>query len=155
MKLARVDQALEVCEQHLVRTGTLGTEIESFLTRHVLVLMCASFEEEIEKIVLERAANANDPALESFVRSALDVLFRSAKCGEIAGLLNRFGSNYKARFQECVNGTLAEIAWNNIVHNRHSAAHSSGSNLTFRELVDFYEKGHSILDHFREVLGSG
>lgn len=151
MKLAPVDHALEVCEQHLARTGTVGTEIESFLTRHVLVLICATFEKEIEKIVLERAANANDPALGSFLRHAVHALFRSLLCSEIAGSLNRFGPDYKARFQERVNGTPAEIAWNNIVQNRHVTAHSAGPNVTFRELVDFYEKGHSILDHFREV----
>jgi hypothetical protein len=151
MKLASIDRAIELCEEHLDRTHTRGTEIEAFLTRHLLIFICATFEEEIESIVLRRLGGSNDQHIESFAKSALDAVFRSMKTSEIAGLLNRFSPNYKERFQTRVNGTRAETYFNNIVLGRHSTAHSLGANVTLRELAGFYEEGHTILDAIQEI----
>jgi len=152
MRLAPIDRAITICEEHLERTQSRGTEIEAFLTRYLLVLMCATFEEEIEAMVLRRLGGSNDQRIESFAKSALDALFRSTKTGEIAGLLQRFSPEYKERFQARVNGTRAETYFNNIVLGRHSTAHSLGANVTLRELVDFYEEGHTVLDAIQEIL---
>ncbi|MFQ5444560.1 MAG: hypothetical protein ACE5EK_08080 [Nitrospinales bacterium] len=79
MKIATIDQAIQACESHLVNSNAKGTEIEAYLTRYLLVLMCSSFEEMIEKIVIERAQKSNDSHLVSFVRSSVGHLFRSIK----------------------------------------------------------------------------
>lgn len=153
MRLASIDRAIEICQEHLDRTNSRGTEVEAFLTRYLLVLMCAEFEEEIEGIVLRRLAGASDKHIASFAKSVLDVVFRSMKTSEIAGLLNRFSPEHKAQFQTLVNGTRAETYFNNIVLGRHSTAHSLGSNVTMRELVEFYDEGHRVLDAIQEVCG--
>jgi hypothetical protein len=79
MRLVRIDQAIEACQAHLENSGAIGTEIEAYLTRYLLVLICAAFEEEIESLIIERAARSGDPGLESFVRSAVGQIFRSLK----------------------------------------------------------------------------
>jgi hypothetical protein len=43
MRLLRIDQTLELCENHLTSTKAEGTEIEALLTRSLLVLICAEF----------------------------------------------------------------------------------------------------------------
>ena len=151
MKLAQVDRAIEICEEHLDATGSRGTEVEAFLTRYLLILICASFEEEIERIVIKRLSESKDPHIESFAKSALNAVFRSLKTSEIAGLLNRFSPDYKEEFHGRVAGTRAETFFNNIVLGRHFTAHSLGSNVTLGELVSFYEEGHTILDVVKEV----
>jgi len=151
MKLPSIDRAIEICQEHLDRTNSRGTEIEAFLTRYLLVFMCAAFEEEIEGIVLRRLAASNDRHIESFAKSALDAVFRSMKTTEIGGLLNRFSPGYKEEFKMRVNGTRAETYFNNIVLGRHSTAHSLGANVTIRELVEFYEEGHTVLDAIQEI----
>lgn len=151
MRLASIDHAIKTCEEHLDRTNARGTEIEAYLTRYLLTFICATFEEEIEKIVLQRIAGSSDPYIEAFAKSALDAVFRSIKTGEIAGLLNRFSPKHKEKFQTAVNGTRAETYFNNIVLGRHSTAHSLGANVTLRELVEFYEEGHTILDAIQEA----
>lgn len=151
MKLPRIDEAIDVCQEHLDKTSSFGTEIESFITRYLLILICAAFEEEIEKIIINRANKATDPDLSSFVKSCLKQVFRSIKTSEIAGLLNRFGSSYKELFQQKINNSKAEAYFNNIVVNRHNTAHESGSSLTFKELVEFYQEGHTVLDAIVEV----
>jgi hypothetical protein len=119
------------------------------------VLICAAFEEEIEALMVERAARSGDTGLESFVRSAVGQIFRSLKTSEIAGLLGRFGVPYRERFrQELSNNERAETFFNNIVTNRHDTAHSAGSNVTFAELVRFYSEGHVVLDAVKAALDS-
>jgi RiboL-PSP-HEPN len=151
MKLPHIDRAIDICAEHLDRTNSRGTEIEAFLTRYLLIFICAAFEEEIETMVLRRLSSSADPHIESFAKSTLDVVFRSTKTSEIAGLLNRFGPEYKEQFQSRVGGTRAETFFNNIVLGRHSTAHSLGANVTLRELVDFYEEGHTVLDVIQDV----
>jgi len=56
MRLVRIDQAIEACQAHLEKSGAIGTEIEAYLTRYLLVLICAAIEEEIESLIIERAA---------------------------------------------------------------------------------------------------
>ena len=154
MRLVRIDQAIEACQTHLENSGAAGTEIEAYLTRYLLVLICATFEEEIESLIIERAARSGDPGLESFVRSAVGQIFRSLKTSEITGLLGRFGVDCKDRFrQELSTNERAETFFNNIVTNRHDTAHSAGSNVSFSELVRFYSEGHVVLDAVKAALG--
>src|SRR5260370_33763156 len=118
MKLALVDRAIETCEEHLERTNSQGTKIEAFLTRYLLILICASFEEEIETIVIRRLSTSKDLHVEAFAKSALDAVFRSLKISEIAGLLNRFSPEFKEKFHDRLKGTKAETFFNNIVAGR-------------------------------------
>lgn len=152
MKISAIDQAIESCNLHLNECNAKGTEIEAFLTRYLLILICAQFEEKIKDILIKRAEKTKDMYLASYVRSSLAHIFRSIKTSEISGLLNRFGVDYKQKFQDNVSGTTEETFYNNIVTNRHLTAHNSGANLTFDELVDYYEKGHTIIDHVEEAL---
>jgi hypothetical protein len=146
MKLAQIDRAIEACTEHLAQTNSQGTEVEAFLAQYLAVMICGAFEEEIERIVVERLAASNDPEIEAFARSALDAVFRSTGIREISGLLNRFNPEVKKRFQDRICGTRAETFFTNIVTHRHQTVHSGGTNVTVRELADFYDEGHTVLD---------
>jgi hypothetical protein len=152
MKLTQIDRAIETCKEHLAQTNTQGTEVETFLAQHLVVMICGAFEEEIEKIVVQRLGASNDPEIEAFARSALDAVFRSTGIKEISGLLNRFNPEVKKRFQDRVCGTRAETFFSNIVTHRHQTVHSGGSTLTLRELADFYDEGHTVLDAISVAL---
>lgn len=153
MRIARIDQLLESCEEHLSSTKAFGTEIESLLTQSLLVLMCAEFEQAIKSIVEQKCATITDAAVREFIGSCTGQIFRSVKSGEIAGLLGRFGSDYKEAFKaEADDNQLAITFYNNIVTNRHVVAHSGGSSVTFGDLKQFYEQGHLVLDFFQNSL---
>lgn len=153
MKIAKIDQALEACEEHIARTSTAGTEIEALLTRAVLVLACSAFEEEIERMIENRADNLHDPAMAAFFKSCVSAVFRSTKSSELAGLLNRFGADFKTRFQDrSRENEKAVTFYNNIVVNRHGVAHTQSINVTLAELRQFYEEGHVVLDFLKETL---
>ena len=153
MRLLRVDEMLELCDRHLSSTGAQGTEIDVLLTRSLLVLICAEFEQAIEAIIQQRCSSINDDSVKEFVGSCVDAVFRSVKSSEIAGLLNRFGGSYKETFKLKTDANPAAVTfYNNIVTNRHSVAHADGGNVTFLDVKRFYEEGHVVLDFFRETL---
>lgn len=152
MKIDRIDEAIETCHEHLQKSGAAGTEIEAYLTRYLLILMHAAFEEHLKQVLVARCARTQDSHLEAFARSCTDTLMRSIKTSELAGLLGRFGDDYKQRFKNKVTNTKAETFFNNIVTNRHLTAHQGGANVTFKELVDFYEEGHTVLDALAEAV---
>lgn len=153
MRIARIDQTLEKCEEHLSSSSAYGTEIENLLTQSILVIMCAEFEQTIEDIVQQKCCSIEDSSIREFVGSCVSAVFRSVKSTEMAGLLNRFGSSYKEAFkQKAEDNQRAVTFYNNIVTNRHNVAHSEGSNATFREVKQFYEEGHIVLDFFQNAL---
>lgn len=153
MRIAKVDQALESCEEHIQRSNASGTEIEALLTRAVIVLTCSAFEEEIERMIERRADCLGDPAITSFFKSCVSAVFRSTKSSDLAGLLNRFGSSFKERFQSRAQAHEREVTlYNNIVVNRHGIAHTQSLNITLLELRQFYEEGHVVLDLLQETI---
>lgn len=152
MKLYNIDQALETCRLHLDITKTQNTPVESYLTRYLIVYICACFEEEIEGIVLQRVRVSSDLLISGFAESCLSQIFRSIKTSEISGLLGRFDAKCKAIFQEKVSGTIQETFYNNIVLNRHEVAHTKSLNVNFSDLVSYYEEAHKVLDHISTAL---
>jgi hypothetical protein len=155
MRLARIDAALEHCQKHLQTSGANGTDIEKYLTAHLVVLACASFEEAIEGAIKERAARSGDDVLTALVGSAVGIVLRSIKTNELAGVLNRFSEGHKKRFQErMANSPQAETSFNSIVAHRHTVAHASGFSLSFNDFVAYYEKGHPVLDAFKDVVSA-
>ncbi len=157
MRLQQIDRAITICEKHLTASGAFGTEIEIYLTGHLLVFICAAFEDHIEGLVNERASKSADTFLAAFVHSALNQLFRSIRTSEIAGLLGRFGEEHRERFQtemtKNAENARAATYFNNLVLSRHGTAHKAGSDLTFSELVEFYSEAHTVLDAVALVLG--
>jgi hypothetical protein len=133
--LLRTNAALEDCERHLVAVSAVGTEIESYLTQYLLVILCAEVQQELYSLAESRAATAKDEALTSFIALSSRKVLRSVKKSEIAGFLEMFGSGCKEKF----NGKIDEpsvVVYDNAVANRHDVAHKNGSQVTFKELKD-------------------
>lgn len=153
--MARIDTALEDCENHLAPSGSFGTSIESLLTYSLLVVIYAEFERQINSIVQQKYASIEDRWLREIVRSCIGNVSR-IKSGNLGDLLIRFGENRKAAFRKNLEASLgnqqAESFYNNLITNRHDTAHGVGSNLTFVDVKRFYEEGHIVLDFFREAL---
>lgn len=151
MNLMRVDAALEDCERHLETTKSHGTEIEAILTVYVSSVIYAAFEAQVRKTLAARvvAAVKEDAHVGNFATYASVRLIRSIKIGDLAGAAGWFHEDCKARFHAALDGE-SHAAWDNIVSNRHAAAHEDDSpvvsNMTFRELREAYSKAMTVLD---------
>ena len=153
MRLPVVDAEIELCEEHLRAAGAFDTEIETFLVRYLLVLICGRYEETIESLVVRRAERAGDAQVTQFVKSAVDRMVRSPKTSDIAGLLDRFGEEEKDRFREKVKDTRAELSFNGIVANRHAIAHGGTVQMTFEDLRKDYSRSLAVLEECASALG--
>lgn len=151
--MTAADTAIAVCEEHLTRTNSQNTEIESYLVKYLLVVICSEFEEMVVRTVEARAGNLQDAEMFTFVRSATAQLFRSLRISELAGLLGRFAPAIKEGFATSVNNTSAHAAFDTLVNNRMQVAHTTGVvNLTFGELKARYQESKDVVRHFAKAL---
>ena len=134
MKFTQLDNAMDVCKQHLDNTGARGTEIENYLVGYLLVNICSEFEIRLKKLVEIRAARSGDKHLHNFVMYASSRVIRSIKVGEIAGYLGGFGADWKTSFHDSVLDTPSHVGYDNIMTNRISVAHLTGTLMTFADL---------------------
>jgi hypothetical protein len=155
MKLPQVDATIAICEKHLAATNCKGSQIDLFLASYLAVYIHSAFEQEIERMIEARANHVGDPVLRQFMVSCTDAVFRSTKISEIAGLLNRFGDEYKALFHsEMTKEGRASSSWDSIVSHRHGIAHDSGTQIFVHEIVAYYDYGHLVLDAFSVALNA-
>jgi len=154
MKVPEIDAAIGECRRHLNDTESHGTEIEAFLTRYLLIRICARFEEFIKNALVRRASVTKDPFVESIVRSVAPRLVRSLLTSELKGLLRNIGEEYKATFDANLTDPLAETYYNNLVTSRHDTAHGPASTVTFGDLEAFYQKALVVLEAFEKALSS-
>lgn len=158
MQFARVDEALEECENHLEATDSFGTPIERLLSYSLLVIIYAEFEQSVEKTIREKYETIQDESLREFFRSfsgrdSRRILPRGIRSSDLSEFLARFGESYKSQFRSRLDvNPRQEVFYNNLIVNRHDTAHSSGSNATFLDIQSFYHEGHSVLDFFRETI---
>ena len=151
--MTAADAAVAICEKHLTDTKSLNTEVETYLVKYLLVLICSEFEEMVLRTVEARASNSPDTEIVTFIKSATLQLFRSLRIGELAGLLARFAPAVKAGFSANVNNTAAHAAFDTIINNRMQVAHTTGVvNLTFGELKLRYEESKIVVRHFAAAL---
>src|SRR6266481_7368207 len=128
MKLKPVDDTIVICQGHLGATGCRGTQIDIFLANYLAVQIHSAFQQEIERLLENRANHVGDPALREFMISCVNAIFRSTRISEIAGLLSRFGDKYKEMFKnEMQIQPRASTSWDSIVSHRHGIAHGSGN----------------------------
>jgi len=154
MTFPEVEDAIAACRKHLDNSNSKGTQIEAYLTCYLLVLICRTFENEIRRLVVERAKLAKDEDIVTFMTNSIST-YRSLKVSDIKGkLMGRFGKGHWDRFDEFLrNETTVVTGYSNIVANRHQVAHGGPVNMTLDELVQSYRNSEKVLAQLRTMLG--
>lgn len=142
--LLRTQLAFNNCKDHLNVSSAWGSEIEAYLTQHVLVILCADVQQEIYKVVENRADMADDVALKLYAVATCKRVLRSIGKGEVAGFVGYFGSDAKDYLNHNIDDEDVTI-YNNAVSSRHDVTHSSGTNVTFRELEEAISAARKII----------
>ena len=156
MRITRVDDTLESCQNHLDSLGYFNPDIDTLLAYSALVITYAEFERTVLDILQEKCDFIPDEAIRRFTYSFLGTMNRRIYSSDLSDVLKRFGDTYRTAFnnkiRESIEYERAETSYNNLISNRNYAAHSTGTNLTFGDVRTAYENGHVILDFFRETL---
>ena len=144
---------IAVCQNHLESTGAIATEVDSLLAYAVLVRVYAEFEQMIETIIAEKQSSIENVAYQERFDAASRSGRRGFRYRRLADRLEKFGAEYRDAFRTRANENQRSIAsYGNIITHRHAVAHGDVPSLTFREVKDFYETGHIVLDFFQETL---
>lgn len=152
MFLQKTNFAIQESEEHLEKSGNKGSAIESFLTQHILILLCAEMQQEIYKIVEQRLSSNSDQRIIRFGLVASQKLLRSVKKEEIAGYLCYFGDDLKDGFKNAF--TDQEVAiYNNAVNSRIDVAHRHGAVISFDDIKQAFMVAEKILLEVEKSLG--
>lgn len=108
------------------------------------MIMCAEIQQDIYKVVENRANLSGDPMLTNFTIYSSKKILRSVKKSELAGFVGGFGSEAKQFLNDNVDERDVSI-YNNAVDNRHNVAHGPGSRTTFRELEEAIEIAKKLI----------
>ena len=151
MLIPRIDQALELCEEHA--TAGVAGDVQVLLTQSLLVLMCAEFERKIQGMVEDRCASIADEAVQRFAVSCFESVFRSLRIAELSGLLGRFGEPHKKKFGDALDEKSKNM-YDSILSQRHAVAHGGNVNATLGDIRAYYTEAHKVLDCFKEALAA-
>jgi hypothetical protein len=151
MALADLDAIFDICQKHLSTTNSNDTEIDSFLTRYLLVYICGEYEKEIKEIIKRRVDKTDDKELASFVAEKVDV--RSLRISDIKGnILKPFSEKCVKFFDSKIRGGDSEIKYQNIVENRNLVAHGETVNMTFKELNESYKLATDVVKAISDAI---
>ena len=150
MRFDRIDRALERCEEHCKSAEPMNVEVKSLLTGSILILIYSEFERKIRSLILDRCSSVSDESIRKYIEKSTR---KSIKIGDLSGLLGKFGDLHKQEFQRRLNeNDRVKTMYDSILANRHLVAHGEGSKATMREVKQYYEEGHAVLDYFRDAL---
>jgi hypothetical protein len=149
--LLRTKSAVEDCEKHLTASNAFGTEIESYLTQFLLVVLCSDIQQEIYRLSEARASIVEDDAISAYVAATARRVLRSVGKEDIAKFVGMFGPTLKSKLNNLVDDADVTI-FNNAVNNRHDIAHKQGAQITFRELKNAVVVAQKILEAVERSL---
>ena len=149
--IRRTRAALGDCEKHLESTKAFGTEIESYLTQHLLVVFCAEIQQELYSIIDERANEIEDRGVRQFVSLSGRRVLRSVRKDEIASFLELWGTEVKDGFNSILDDKDVTI-YNNAVQNRHDIAHKHGVHVSFKEVKEALDAAGRILEAAKTAI---
>lgn len=156
MRIQEIDNAIQTCQLHVDSLTQRDPKIESYLTSYLLILIAIHFEKEIKQMVIRGVSTKNGgKKLNYYLYKTSGSMLRGLKTGQLSEYLGNFGDKCKNNFaSQCSEKGRAQAitAYNNIITNRHNAAHQETISMTLKEVIESYEKGNVILDLISESL---
>lgn len=156
MSLERCKNLLSLLEEQL-HQGSPECDpdplLESVVVNYLLTVAYADAESSIRERIAEYCEDLGSAGrVQAFVGASVRKVVRSIKCAELAGVLGQFDDNCKKHFQEAVNNTPSQAAYDRVIAGRHDQAHSLGSSMTLADLKADVEGCEQILEAFSAAL---
>lgn len=145
--LLRTRAAIDECESHLNESNTWNTQVESYLTQYILVILCADVQQSVYLILNERVMSSpsEDFGVKKFAYAMGVKCLRSFSKSDLSKFLALFGEEVKEVFNRQLDDRIVTI-YNNALLRRHEVAHKAGGTTTFRELDDIYSASVKVLE---------
>ncbi|MFD3348530.1 HEPN domain-containing protein [Alteromonas macleodii] len=154
-----IENALKTCAKHLKAldpTNNDNGEVESYLVGGLVVLIVSEYEDHLESVFVRRAEKCGDACAINFIRNTLSQKFRSPDLSKITTTLKNFDVELNKEFRSDIQDSPEMAAWDSLMKARHAVVHKKGSlKLTFRDLMDNYEKTKKVIIAVENTLGVG
>ena len=158
--LPRTERAIADFQNLLSQHPHTDGAIQSYLTSHINVLMCAEIEQVVTRLVVERLAVGHrdeDTAnfFPNFLQERRISSIRNATVAEIRKTLAAFSPAYREQFDGLISQAVkAEDVQKlrEVVEKRNASAHGIPPNITFRELEETYDAAAAIVAAVRQTL---
>lgn len=151
MRINEIESAIQMCKSALNEVEAVDGVVISIFARFLLIEVVAKFENKFNELIRERFKDADDESVVYFFGN--EKLVRSLKYSQVCDVLAKFGGPHLARFKlrRSENNPDFEV-YDGLITSRNSFAHGTNITATFSDIVNFYEIGHTVLDHFNEAL---
>ncbi|MEL4363400.1 HEPN domain-containing protein [Shewanella algae] len=157
MLYSRIESALNTCRSHVGRldpTDIKDKELETYLVGGLVVLIVSEYEDYLESVFVRRAEKCGDPCATNYIKRTLAQKFRSPDLSKITNTLQLFDTAYNDEFKNEITNSPEHAAWDSLMKARHAVVHKKGAlNLTFRELLENYDKTKKVIKKVESTLG--
>lgn len=155
MSILKAENAINVCKQHIINQPDQNSEIEYYLTNYLLILISSSFEEEFERLFIERAKRSQDPWVISYFEKEIPNLLKSVGIGKLSEFIGKFGTQYKQQFVDKVSTQSIATYYSLLITNRHNVAHETSTvTVTLNETINAFYQSKQIISIVEEILHS-
>ena len=144
---------IDLCKMQLDKTNSWNSDLETHLTKYIIIHICSECELEIKSMLRDRAVKCQDPALSSYLEARTDI--RSLRISDLKGnILDKFGEGYSKIFSEKLNELDERVQsdYSSIVTTRGDAAHGGKINMSFNEVASAYKNVKKLLDLLSNVI---
>ena len=151
MRIDEIESSIRMCRSALIEVEGIDSVVTPVFARFLLIEVVAKFENKFNELIRERFKDADDESVVYFFGN--EKLVRNLRYSQICDVLAKFGRPHLARFKllRSENNPDFEV-YDGLITSRNNFAHGTNITTTFSDIVDFYEIGHTVLDHFNEAL---
>ena len=130
-------------------------DVKKHLTQFLLIKACGIYENEIDKIVRERASRSCDDEVVSFTSNTVPAHKHLSLDSLKGNIVGKFSTDLKREFMEKIEGSDAENAYKGIVNARNAVAHGRDTAMTYDEFKRKSSDADGVLAGLAAVLARG
>ena len=139
-----------IAANNIIRFSITNPIENSYLASYLTVYISGIYEETIETIIKEKFSRLNRNYVDRYIEKTVGQGFRNPNIENIRNLLKKINS----RWSKIIGGLpiLNKSALNSIVSNKNLLAHGQSTNLTLREVLQYYSNSRLIIEKIDEIV---
>ena len=149
-RFAEIETTIEHIQNGIKGDG--NEKISAYLASYLAVYISGVYEDCIEHLVIERAKQAKDSMLVSFITATVDLSFRNPEYAKVKELISKFDPQYGIKLRGMIDDNAIE-ALNSIKTNKDQTAHGKPTQATFKDIIGYHARAVSIFDAVEKILG--
>lgn len=139
-----------------IKTGSVGvsdSEIQSFLSRYVVVFSSGVYEDCFEHLLVEFSKKGGNLGITSFFLKMLADHFRNPEYSNLKGWLNFINPDYGKELDKRLETSPgSKEALGSIVANKNAVAHGQSCSATLNDIEKFHQQVLPIFNAIEDIL---